>query len=159
MVLQRLRAGLQVKKIMITIFFTATRLLVLNILLHGQSFTQDYFTSEIVPALTKEKLRFRRHHPGVIFSVDIDNSRCHSGRMATAEFGRRRLGRTEHPPYSPDLSPCDCWLFGFLKEKLKDRQLHRVQSLHQANFRGRPGHLPGMDESPIMAHRKQGRVL
>jgi histone-lysine N-methyltransferase SETMAR len=52
--------------------------------------------------------------------------------MATAEFDRRRLGRAEHPPYSPDLSPCDFWLFGTLKEKLKDRQLHGVQSLHQA---------------------------
>jgi histone-lysine N-methyltransferase SETMAR len=52
--------------------------------------------------------------------------------MATAEFDRRRLGRAEHPPYSPDLSPCNFWLFSFLKEKLKDHQLCRVQSPHQA---------------------------
>jgi hypothetical protein len=52
--------------------------------------------------------------------------------MATAEFDRRRIGCLEHPPYSPDLGPRNFWLFGFLKEKLKDRQLRRVQSLHQA---------------------------
>jgi hypothetical protein len=52
--------------------------------------------------------------------------------MATAEFDYRRFGRTEHPPYSPDLNQCDFWLFVFLKEKLKDRQLRGVQSLHQA---------------------------
>ena len=23
-----------------------------------------------------------------------------------------------HPPYSPDLSPCDCWLFSMLKKHL-----------------------------------------
>jgi histone-lysine N-methyltransferase SETMAR len=51
--------------------------------------------------------------------------------MVTAEFGRRRLGRAEHPPYSSDLSPCDFWLFGILKEKLKDRQSRGVQPLHQ----------------------------
>jgi histone-lysine N-methyltransferase SETMAR len=62
----------------------------------------------------------------------MDNSRCHNGRTATPEFGRRRLGRAEHPPYSPDLIPCDFWLFGFLKENLKDRQLRAVQSLYQA---------------------------
>jgi hypothetical protein len=67
MVLPRPRAGFQVKKIMITLFFTATRFIVLNSLPQGQSFTQDYFISDIVPAFTKEKLRFRRHHPGVIF--------------------------------------------------------------------------------------------
>jgi hypothetical protein len=132
MVLPRLRAGFQVKKTTITVFFTAMKLIVLNSLPQGQLFTQDYFISEIVPAFIKQKLRFRRHHSGVIFSVYIDNSRFHNGRMATTEFDRRRLGRAGHPPYSPDLSQCDFWLFAFLKEKLKDRQLHRVQSLHQA---------------------------
>jgi histone-lysine N-methyltransferase SETMAR len=52
--------------------------------------------------------------------------------MATTKLDRRRLGRAGHPPYSPDLSPCGFWVFGFLKEKLKDRQLRGVQSLHQA---------------------------
>jgi hypothetical protein len=83
-------------------------------------------------AFTKEKLRFRRHPPGVTFSVHMDNSRCHNGRMAAAEFDCRRLGRAEHPPYAPDLIPCDFWLFGFLKEKFNDRQLRGVQFLHQA---------------------------
>jgi hypothetical protein len=52
--------------------------------------------------------------------------------MPTAEFDRRRLGRAEHSPDSPDLSLCDFWLFGFLTEKLKDRQLRGSQSLHHA---------------------------
>jgi hypothetical protein len=104
----------------------------LNSLPQGQSFTQDYFISEIVPVFTKEKLRFRRHHPGVTFSVHIDNSRCHNGRMATAEFDRRRLARAEHLPSSPDLSPCDFWFLEFLKKKLKDRYLRGVQSRRQA---------------------------
>jgi hypothetical protein len=52
--------------------------------------------------------------------------------MATTEFDHRRLGRAEQPPYSSDLSQCDFWLFGILKERFKDRQLRGVQSLHQA---------------------------
>jgi hypothetical protein len=52
--------------------------------------------------------------------------------MATAKFDCRRFGRAEHISYSSDLSPCNFWLFGFLKEKLKERQLRGVQSLHQA---------------------------
>jgi hypothetical protein len=125
MVLPRLRAGFQVKKTRITVFFTTTRLIVLNSLPRGQSFTQDHFISEIVPVFTKEKLGFRRHHPGVTFSVHMDNCCSHNGRMATAEFDRRRIGCLEHPPYSPDLGPRNFWLFGFLKERLKDRQLRR----------------------------------
>jgi hypothetical protein len=106
-VLPRLRAGFQVKRSMITTFFTATKLMVFNGLPQGQSFTQDYFISEILLVSAKEKLTFRRHHPEVIFPVHVDNSRCHNDRMATTEFDRRRLGRAEHPPYSPDLNPCD----------------------------------------------------
>jgi histone-lysine N-methyltransferase SETMAR len=121
-----------VKTTMITVSFTAARSIVLNNLPEGQPFTRDYCISEIVLAFTKEKLRFRRHHPGVTFSVRMDNSGCRDGRMATAEFDCRRLERAEHPPYSPDLNPCDFWFFGFLKEELKDRQLRAVQFLYQA---------------------------
>jgi hypothetical protein len=132
MVIPRLRARFQAKKTMITVFFTAKRRIILNSLLQGQSLTQNYFISGIVLPFTKEKLRFRRNHPGAAFSVHMDNSRCHNGRMATAKFDRRRLGRAGYPPYSLDLSSCDFWLFSFLKKKLKDRQLCAVQSLHQA---------------------------
>jgi hypothetical protein len=66
-VLPKQRAGFQVKQTMITIFFTATRLIVLNSLPQGHSFTQGYFISQIVPAFTKEKLKFQRHHSGVTF--------------------------------------------------------------------------------------------
>jgi predicted 2-oxoglutarate/Fe(II)-dependent dioxygenase YbiX len=104
MVLPRLIAGFQMKKTMITIFFTAKRRIILNNMLQGQSLTQDYFFSGTALAFTKEKLRFRRHHPGVTFSMHMDNFHCHNGRIATTEFDRRRLGGAVHPPYSLDLS-------------------------------------------------------
>jgi hypothetical protein len=50
----------------------------------------------------------------------MDNSTCHSGRKVTDEFDNRKLQRVAHPPYSPDLSPCDFWLFDMLKQKMKD---------------------------------------
>jgi hypothetical protein len=31
------------------------------------------------------------------------------------------MTRTHHPVYSPDLSPCDFWPFGYTKEQLKDQ--------------------------------------
>jgi hypothetical protein len=88
MVVPRLRAGFQAKKTMITVLFSAMRLIDLDGLPQGQSFTQNYFISEKVLAFTKEKQRFRRHHPRVTFSVHMDNTRCHNGRMATTEFDR-----------------------------------------------------------------------
>jgi transposase len=37
----------------------------------------------------------------------MDNSRCHNGKKITAEIKHRRFVRAPHPPYSPDLNPCD----------------------------------------------------
>jgi hypothetical protein len=34
----------------------------------------------------------------------------------------RELERMPHPPYSPDLAPCDFFLFGYLKQELAGRQ-------------------------------------
>jgi hypothetical protein len=30
------------------------------------------------------------------------------------------IARAPHPSYSPDLSPCGFWLFGVLKQKMKE---------------------------------------
>jgi hypothetical protein len=34
-----------------------------------------------------------------------------------------------HPAYSPDLSPCDFFLFGYLKDKLIDREYATPEEL------------------------------
>jgi hypothetical protein len=38
----------------------------------------------------------------------------------------------ENYPSLPDLSPCDFWLFGFLKHNLKDWEVVDVSALHHA---------------------------
>jgi hypothetical protein len=57
---------------------------------------------------------------------------CHNGRKVTDEFDNRKLQRVAHPPYSPDLSPCDFWLFGMLKQKMKDREFSGVEEIMNA---------------------------
>jgi hypothetical protein len=37
-----------------------------------------------------------------------------------------------HPAYSPDISPSDFWLFGFLKEKLKEQELMTSDGIIEA---------------------------
>ena len=51
-----------------------------------------------------------------------------------------------HPPYSPDLAPCDFWLFPKLKEKLrgccyetiemKEAVMKVIDTLTQEDFQG-----------------------
>jgi transposase len=51
----------------------------------------------------------------------MDNSMCHNGAKITEKLEKRHIARDPHPPHSPDLSPCDFWLFGILKQKMKER--------------------------------------
>jgi hypothetical protein len=53
---------------MITVFFIAMRLLVLDSLPHGQMFTQECFITEVPLMLHQENVQFRRKHSGGTFS-------------------------------------------------------------------------------------------
>ena len=37
-----------------------------------------------------------------------------------------------HPPYSPDLAPCDFWLFSKLKEKLRGCRYEKIEEMKEA---------------------------
>jgi hypothetical protein len=51
----------------------------------------------------------------------MDNSICHHGAKISEKHEKRHIVRAPHPPYSPDFSLCDFWLFGILKQKMKER--------------------------------------
>jgi histone-lysine N-methyltransferase SETMAR len=62
----------------------------------------------------------------------MDNSMCHNRRKLTDEIDNLKLDRVPHPPYSPDLSQCDFWSFGMLKQAIKDREFHAVEEIVSA---------------------------
>ena len=37
-----------------------------------------------------------------------------------------------HPPYSPDLAPCDFWLFPKLKKKLRGFRYETIEEMREA---------------------------
>lgn len=51
-----------------------------------------------------------------------DNARPHTARLTQEKLTQMHWTPLEHPPYSPDLSPCDYHLFGPLKEDLGGRR-------------------------------------
>jgi hypothetical protein len=55
------------EKTTITVFFTATRLIIFNSLPQGQSFTQDDCIAEVIPVFTKEKLEISGSSFRVLF--------------------------------------------------------------------------------------------
>jgi hypothetical protein len=111
-----------------TIFFAACQLILLDVLPKGSKFNQQYFIDHVLPDLKTDTRNFRRRTPFATFWVHIDNSMCHNG----SKFDKHHIARLPHPLYSPDLSPCDFWLFGLLKGIPKDREFHSHDEIEEA---------------------------
>jgi hypothetical protein len=90
-VVPRNEQNISAKKTMVTIFFTSTRLLVLNFLQKGTKFNQDYFIDTVLPNLYSEKRRIARRKGLPSFSVHMDNSMCHNGAKITENLRRDTL--------------------------------------------------------------------
>jgi hypothetical protein len=59
----------------------------------------------------------------------MDNLKGHNARKITGKLQQKHITRAPHLPYSPDLSPCDFWFFGMVKQKIKDREFCSVQTV------------------------------
>jgi hypothetical protein len=57
---------------------------------------------------------------------------CDNGSKVVSKLDKHHTARLPHPFYSPDLRPCDFWLFGTLKGILKDREYHSPDEIEEA---------------------------
>jgi histone-lysine N-methyltransferase SETMAR len=102
---------------MLSVFFNGTSQFPIDILPEGMKIDTDYFADNIIDKMARlcspQGRQSRERRVMVLF----DNAPIHCtptirDRMAAAE-----LERMEHPLYSPDLAPCDFFLFGHVKGK------------------------------------------
>jgi hypothetical protein len=73
--------------------------------------------------LVKETRRLLRRKRAFSFLSHMDSSACHDGHKITDQLTVADIARAPHPPYSPDLSSCNFWFYGFLKESMKGMEL------------------------------------
>ena len=63
--------------------------------------------------------RFRRKRPALFKSgqwhFQLDNAPVYNCILITDYLSKMGIKTVPHPPYSPDLAPCDCWLFPKLR--------------------------------------------
>ena len=73
--------------------------------------SQQYY----VEVLREFRERFRRKRPALIKSgqwhFHQDNAPVHNSNLVTDYLIKMGIKTLPHPPYSPDLAPCDFWLF------------------------------------------------
>ncbi|KAI6655368.1 Transposase [Oopsacas minuta] len=59
----------------------------------------------------------------------IDNASSHTAKLTKNFLDVQGLESLPHPPYSPDLAPCNFWLFPKLKIYLQGKDFNTLQAL------------------------------
>jgi hypothetical protein len=86
----------------------------------NESFTQDCFISVALSDLKKYAQNLRQREHPIELAVHLDNLPCHNGQKAVDKMRHKNMIRLDHAPCSSDLSRCDFWLFGVLKNRKKE---------------------------------------
>ena len=81
-------------------------------------------------------VRFRRKRPALFKSgqwhFHQDNAPVHNSILVTDYLTKMGIKTVPHPPYSPDLAPCDFWLFPKLKENLRGCRYETIKEMKEA---------------------------
>ena len=98
----------------------------------GQTVNKEYY----VEVLREFRKRFRRKRPALLKSgrrhFHQDNAPAHNSVFVT-DYLTKMSNKTVPPPlYSPDLAPCDFWLFPKLKEKLRGCRYETIEVMKEA---------------------------
>ena len=109
-------------------FFNGNSLLCIDFLPKGKKYNQRYFIDNIIEEIIKNTNEDEDQLDLDQMMIHMDNCKVHKGNLVQQKLNNLKLKSIPHPPYSPDISPCDFWLFGYLKKYLEDKE---IKSEHQ----------------------------
>ena len=59
------------------------------------------------------------------------NTPTHASPLPQSFLGKHQITQVTQPPYSPDLAPCDFWLFPKLKSPLKGERFQTIHDIQE----------------------------
>jgi histone-lysine N-methyltransferase SETMAR len=105
-------------QVMLTAVFSGQRMWLLSYMCAPLTMDSGMFIFSVVDKLDEEFTRKWGEKRETVL-VHMDNAPAHRSKAVQARLLKMNATALPHPPYSPDLSPCDFWLFSVLKRHLK----------------------------------------
>ena len=110
------------KKQIYAIFFNTTGVKTVVPLEPGGTINSTWYTESCLPKVI-EAIHVQRPGTGLRGTfLHHDNASSHRSKMTRQFVEESGLQLLPHPPYSPDLAPCDFWLFPRIKKHLKGKK-------------------------------------
>ena len=117
-------------KTLFCIFFKTTGPVLIHRVERGQSIDHHYYINNCLRPLVNEIKKQRPSSGTHAIKLHHDNANPHVHKDVSAYLESEGITIMPQPPYSPDLAPCDFWLFDLIKENLGDQS--DSESLHRA---------------------------
>jgi len=117
-------------KTLFSIFFKSTGPMLIHRIERNQTVDHHYYINQCSRPLIDEIKRQRPSYGTRGIKIHHDNGRPHVHKDVSAYLQSEGLTIIPHPPNSPDLSPCDFWLFDLIKDNLSNQD--DSESLHDA---------------------------
>ncbi len=119
------------RKTMLTLFCDAQGVLLIDFLQPGATITAEEYCRTIVKlkeAIRRKRLKIWKERS---FLIHHDNASPHTADETVNVMQRWGMRTLAHPPYSPDLAPCNFSFFPKLKSELRGRRFTNVTQLQK----------------------------
>lgn len=122
-------------KVMLTVFFDCRGVVHSEFLPPGQTVNKEYYLG--VMRRLREGIRKKR--PDLwqqnSWLLHHDNASPHTAFIIRDHFVKNSTHIVPQPPYSPDLAPCDFWLFNKLKRPLRGYRFDSIEMIKAESLR------------------------
>ena len=117
-------------KVMLIVFFDINGIIMIEWVPQGQTVNQHYY----IETLKKLRERVRKKRTNLWSNNSWllhqnNNAPAHNALSVKQFLAEKCITGLEHPPYSPDLAPCDFYLFPKLKSALKGTHFQSVEEV------------------------------
>ena len=120
------------RKTMFTIFFNGDGIQLIDMKPKGIRINADYFLNNIIKTLELTDIVTEATRNDENVFIHYDNAPCHNACAVKTYLPQSRFTRVDHPPFSPDIAPCDFALFGSIKESFNDAVFETEEELLDA---------------------------
>ena len=129
---KKARQSKSTHKLLMISFFDSTGMIYMHWFPTRQTVNKEYY----VDVLREFRQRFYWKRPALFklgkWHFHEDNAPVHNSIHVTDFLTKMGIKTVAHPPYSPDLAPCDFWLFPKLKEKHRGCCYETIEEMKEA---------------------------
>jgi hypothetical protein len=108
------------QKTMVSASFSRCGFVSVEFLPMRPKYNSQFFTETVLPSIEKKLAECRPKFQTTAAHPYVDNAKPHTSKMSIEKIEELGFILMPQPLYSPDLAPCDFFLFGYLKRHLEE---------------------------------------